>query len=137
MNTFKYPIAEILDILNDLKEIKIYKWETKCWACNKETPRVSYYFFVDSHYAIGDVNKIDEILMQRYPFVKRVFSKTMEQEVVANICIHCGILQGNWFVHEEIYLDIIYQGLDKFFDISIPNPLTLEDLNINKEDPMF
>ena len=75
--------------------------------------------------------------MENYHFVKKIYSKTMEQEVIANTCVYCGSLQGNWFVGEEIILDIIYQGLDKFLDKILPNNLTLEDLALDKEDPMF
>ena len=61
----------------------------------------------------------------------------MEQEVIANSCVYCGSLQGNWFIAEEIVLDIIYQGLDIFLDKTLPNSLTLEDLALDEENPMF
>jgi len=131
------PLEEILEELHALKEIKIYKWERNCWKCEKRTPRVSYYIQVGFDYKIGDIEKIDKILMEKYPFIKKMFSKTMEQEIIANTCIHCGNLQGNWFIGEEIILDIIYQGLDNFLDIILPNNLKIEDLDINKEDQMF
>jgi len=131
------PFKEILEELHDLKEIKIYKWERECWKCKKKTPRVSYYFCAGFNYHIGEIEKIDKILMENYPFVKRIYSKTMEQEVIANTCVYCGSLQGNWFIGEELILDIIYQGLNNFLDIIIPNNLILEDLSFDKEDPMF
>ncbi len=96
------PLKEILEILHKLEEIEIYKWEINCWKCKKKTPQVSYYLNFGFSYKIGDIPKINEDLMEKYSYVKRVFSKTMEQEVIANTCIHCGILQGTWFVHEEI-----------------------------------
>ena len=131
------PFKEISEELQDLREIKIYKWERECWKCKKKTPRVSYYFNAGFSYRIGKIEKIDIFLMKNYPFVKKIYSKTMEQEVIANACVYCGSLQGNWFVGEEIMLDIIYQGLDKFLDKILPNNLTLEDLALDKEDPMF
>ncbi|GAG75394.1 unnamed protein product [marine sediment metagenome] len=131
------PFKEILEELHDLKEIKIYKWERECWKCKKKTPRVSYYFSTGFSYHVGEIEKIDKILMENYPFVKKIYSKTMEQEVIANTCVHCSSLQGNWFIGEEIILDIMYQGLDKFLDIKIPNTLTLEDLPLDKENPML
>lgn len=131
------PFKVISEELQDLKEIKIYKWERECWKCKKKTPRVSYYFNAGFSYHIGEIEKIDRFLMENYPFVKKIYSKTMEQEVIANACVYCGSLQGNWFVGEEIMLDIIYQGLDKFVDKILPNNLTLEDLALDKEDPMF
>jgi hypothetical protein len=30
--------------IDDIKKIKIYKWDISCWKCGKETPRVSYSF---------------------------------------------------------------------------------------------
>ena len=131
------PFKEISEELHDLKEIKIYKWERECWKCNKKTPRVSYYFDAGFTFHIGEIDKIDIILMENYPFVKKINSKTMEQEVIANSCVYCGSLQGNWFIGEEIVSDIIYQGLDKFLDKILPNNLTLEDLVLDEEDPMF
>lgn len=131
------PFKEILEELHTLKDIEIYKWETNCWKCKKKTPRVSYYLNIGFNFSIGNIEIIDKFLMQKYSFVQKVFSKTMKQEVIANTCVHCGILQGNWFIGEEIILDIIYQGFDKFLDIKIPNNLTLEDLSFDKEDPMF
>ena len=136
IETFE-PFKEISEELYDLKEIKIYKWERECWKCKKKTPRVSYYFSASFNFRIGEIEKIDIILMENYPFVKKIYSKTMEQEVIANTCVYCGCLQGNWFIGEEIVSDIIYQGLDKFLDKILPNILTLEDLALDEEDPMF
>ena len=129
------PFKEISEELQDLKEIQIYKWERECWKCKKKTPRVSYYLSAGFNYRIGEIEKIDIILMENYPFVKKIYSKTMEQDVIANTCVHCGSLQGNWFIGEDIVSDIIYQGLD--IDKILPNNLTLEDLALNEEDPMF
>ena len=131
------PFKEISEELRDLKEIKIYKWERECWKCKKKIPRVSYYLSAGFDYHIGEIEKIDKILMGNYPFVKKIYSKTREQEVIANTCIHCSSLQGNWFIGEEIISDIIYQGLDRFLDIKIPNNLTLEDLPLDKENQML
>ena len=131
------PLKEILEELQVLKEIKIFKWERECWKCKKKTPRVSYYFTANFSYHIGDIEKIDVILMENYPFVKKIYSLTMEQEVIANTCVYCGSLQGNFFIGKEIISDVIYQGLDKFLDKKLPNNLTLADLALNEEDPMF
>jgi len=131
------PFKEISEELQDLKETKIFKWEKECWNCKKKTPRVSYYFDAGFSWHIGGIEKIDIILMENYPFVKKIYSKTMEQEVIANTCVYCGSLQGNWFIGEEIVVDIMYQGLDKFLDKILPNNLTLEDLALDEENPMF
>ena len=122
------PYEEAAKKLSDIKEIPIHKWSKKCWKCQEETPIVSYFLTVDSSYNIGDIEKLDKVLMQRYPFVKKIFSKTMGKEVIANTCIHCGSLQGNWFVMEDLF-DIVYSvNLSDFFELPLPNNLTPEDL---------
>jgi hypothetical protein len=95
------PFSRV-DNLSQLKEIKIYKWENYCWKCKKMTPRVSYSFEYKYDYSIEEIHKLDEILLKEYPFVKRIYSKTLEEEVIANTCIHCGSLQGNCFIREEL-----------------------------------
>lgn len=130
------PYNEILEELQSLKEIKIYKWERSCWKCKKKTPRVSYDVVVGYSYHIGSIQKIDEKLMEQYPFVKRKFSYTWGKEIIENLCIHCGELQGNFYISEEL-LFLRYEGLDNFIDIAMPNTLKIEDLDIDWGDPMF
>jgi len=127
------PYEEIVEELSDLKEIPIFKWFKKCWKCQKETTIVSYDFTVGFSFHLGDVEKLDEILMRKYPFVKRTFSKTRREEVIANTCIHCGSLQGNWFIMEDL-IDMAYNRDMKLIDLVLPNNLTAEDLRLNRED---
>ncbi|MFX1392984.1 MAG: HNH endonuclease [Promethearchaeota archaeon] len=129
-------LNKILEELHALKEIEIFNWESNCLICKKKTPRVSYFIDFEFTYSIGDIEKLDKFLMEKYPFVKMDFKNAMEQEVITNTCIHCASSQGNWFIRKELF-DLIYEGLDKFLNIKIPNNLTLDDLNINKIKPMF
>ncbi len=131
------PFKEISEELYARKELFIYKWETDCWKCKKKTTKVSYFLDRPFSYHIGDIEKLDKILMEKYPFVKKVFSKTRGEEVIANTCIHCGRLQGNWFITEEIILDLVNEGLENYVDIKIPITLTPEDLDISEEDPHY
>jgi hypothetical protein len=133
---FFNPYNEVLEELHSLKEILIYRWERNCWKCKRKTPRVSYDIEVNFSYHIGDIQKIDEILMEKYPFVKRKVSYTLGEEVIANICTHCGELQGNFYISEEL-LNLRYEGIDNFIDIVLPNNLKIEDLDIDREDPML
>ncbi|MCK4483016.1 HNH endonuclease [Candidatus Bathyarchaeota archaeon] len=127
------PYEEIIKELSNLKEIPIFKWSKKCWKCQKETPIVSYDFTVGFSFHLGDVEKLDQILMQKYPFVKRTFSKTRREEVIANTCVHCGSLQGNWFIMEDL-INMAYNRDMKLIDLVLSNNLTAEDLHINRED---
>ncbi len=83
-------------------KIPIYQWDGRCWKCGKITPHVSYDFDCGSSHHIGDLSLLDKKLMELYPFIKRVYSHAMKQEVIANTCIHCGSLQGNFFILEEL-----------------------------------
>lgn len=116
-----------IENLADLREIKIYKWDMPCWKCEKDTPRVSYSFCYKFNYSIGNVKKIDERLLEEYSFVKKVFSKTRGEEVIGNICIHCGALQGNWFIMEELS-EIVYEiNMENIIDKKIKIKLTEND----------
>lgn len=83
-------------------KIPIYKWDTHCWKCGKTTPHISYDFDCGSDRSIGDLLLLDIKLMELYPFVKKIYSHTMQHEVIANTCIHCGSLQGNFFILEDL-----------------------------------
>ncbi len=82
--------------------IPIYKWDTYCWKCGKITPHVSYAFCCGTNNSIGSLPLLDRKLMELYLFIKRVYNHTMQQEVIANTCVHCGNLQGNSFISEEL-----------------------------------
>jgi len=119
---------KVIEKLSSLKEIPIYKWSKECWKCQKETPIVSYSFeVVFSPFNIGDIEKLDKILRQKYSFVKKTFSKKMG-EVIANTCVHCGSLQGNWYVMEDLREMVDYENVNRLIDIVLPNNLVFEDL---------
>ena len=124
-----------LEELSGLKEIPIYKWIRTCWSCEKKTTVVSYNFAVFNSHHIGSITKLDEALAEKYSFVKKVYSKTMGREVIANTCIHCGSLQGNWFVMEDL-LELPYEvDMNSLIDLNLTNNLTTEDLHIKVEEP--
>lgn len=112
--------------ISELKEIKIYKWNKDCWKCHKETPHVSYYLVFQGVVlgCIGDIEKLDEILLKEYSFVKKVFSKTQGRKVIGNTCVHCGAYQGNYFIFDEFLHYVIEEDLDK----TIPNILNDNDM---------
>ncbi|MBA7514002.1 hypothetical protein ES705_06020 [subsurface metagenome] len=112
--------------ISELKEIKIYKWNKDCWKCHKETPHVSYCLVFQGVVlgCIGDIEKLDEILLKEYSFVKKVFSKTQGRKVIGNTCVHCGAYQGNYFIFDEFLHYVIEEDLDK----TIPNILNDNDM---------
>jgi hypothetical protein len=130
---------EAVAMLSSIKEIPIYKWKRKCWNCERETLIVNYDLQLDSHFSLGnmgDFEKLDEILIEKYPFVKKVFSKTQGREVIANTCVHCGSLQGSWFIIEDIHeKEAEGEDMNKMIDIVLSNKLTPEDLLIQKGSP--
>ena len=129
------PYEGVIEALLSLKDIKIFKWVKNCWKCHEETPVVTYDFALGYNYHIGEIGKIDQMLMKMYPFVKRVFSKTMEEEVTANICVNCGALQGNWFIMEDlIKMKVEEEDMAELVDTILPINLEIEDIPIEKED---
>lgn len=131
------PQKNLKATLSTLKEIPIFKWFKECWKCQKETPIVTYDLTLGYNFHLGDIEKLDKIVMEKYPFVKRTFSKTRGTQVIANTCVHCGSLQGNWFILEDI-IDMVYsQDMNELIDIVLPNNLTVEDLpfSVNELKP--
>lgn len=135
---FRDPYKTIVEELLALNEIPIFKWSKKCWKCQRKTPIVSYVFSVGYSFNLGDIEKLDEVLMHRYSFVKRVFSKTRGCEVIANTCVHCGSLQGNFFIVEDLIdmgAEPNGENMSELIDIVLPNNLAPEDLGFEKGEP--
>jgi len=125
------PIKEIEVELVKIKEIKTYKWKRKCWKCHKEIPRVTYHLSLGNGYSIGDIEKLDTILMEKYSFVKKTYSYARGEQVIANTCLHCGALQGNFYVIHEDFIFLCNEDIENLIDTVIPNNLTIEDLGIH------
>lgn len=70
------------------------------------------------------------MLLAKYPFVNRIYSKTQRKEVTANTCIHCGSLQGNHFTGQSLlYID--NDSLENKIDSIIHFDLTQNDFDID------
>lgn len=130
-----YEVEErsILEELVKLNEIPVYKWDKVCWKCGKTTPIVSYSFVLDYNYSIGDVAKLDAKLLVEYPFVKRKYSKTRGQEVIANTCIHCESLQGNFFTQQDLLKFDTDESLENKIDTIIRCDLAQSDFDLDEE----
>lgn len=94
-----------------------------CWKCNKETPLIALgaknFFLLEyetndtgiwtryEHPVLfSDITLIEADflaeLQRRFSFFQFTYSKTQEQKVWANICIHCKSLQGDYFNFMEV-----------------------------------
>jgi 5-methylcytosine-specific restriction endonuclease McrA len=127
------PYEDALEEFYALQDIPIYKWSRGCWKCGKQTDVISYHLCVASSRTIGDIEKIDIELMRRYPFVKKVYSKTQKETVIANTCQHCGALQGNWFIGEEDLTEMTPSELEEHIDTKLENTLELADFKLSEE----
>lgn len=126
------PNHDVETKLSELNKIPVYKWTHSCWKCKKETPIVSYHIQVGYNYIIGDIEKLDLELMKLYPWVKRTFSKTMGREVVANTCVECQAIQGNWFVMEELIEFEAIGSLENQKDTFLSIHLNRKDLKFDE-----
>ena len=116
-------IAEYIKRYLEEEGVKIYRWKKTCPRCKKETNVISYFlnyelekcdevFEMVGNIGIGDIPFIDKLLMVKYKNIKLVKSKTINEEYVANICEHCGCLQGHNYVVDdphEIWEDLYHE----------------------------
>jgi len=110
------------NLYNLNQNIPIRRWSQSCWKCGKETEVVSYIIKGGGigNSVIGSHKKLDEILKSEYPFVKDVYSKTMQEWTIGNLCQHCGSFQGNGFIEHNIVWDAALYSYDNSFDIHFP-----------------
>jgi len=133
------PLEIIKETLSSIPIINVYRWSIICWKCRAETPVVTYNFNDGNYdYSIGSVEKLDRILMKRYPFVNRKYSRTREETVTANTCRNCDALQGNFYIGHDLFeMECEGDVLDERIDMTIPNDLKTEDLYRAASDEEF
>jgi len=111
--------------MDGLFDIVILKWRMTCWKCGRETPVVwratvsrgwdkerRGIAIEDNEQWYQDVEPRKSFLIKAskiFPFVRRVYSRTLERFVYGNCCIHCGAYQGNYYVSED-FSDILWYG---------------------------
>jgi len=115
------------------KELPIYKYYKKCWKCSSQTPISTYSFCLNYDYHIGDIKRLDQLLLNRIDSIQKVYSKTQEQDVIANVCTNCGSIQGNWFVMEDI-IEMRSNNIEmkELIDFYVPNTLTEKDIDMQE-----
>ena len=72
-----------------------------CYKCEKPTPVIRLKDDVDCSIAYLNSKNIGIMLNKKYSFFREGHSKTVENTYYANHCIHCGALQGDWYVNME------------------------------------
>ena len=109
-------------LYNLSQSIPIRRWKQTCWKCGNETEVVSYKIEKGgiSNSVIGSHKELDEILKTEYSFVKEVYSKTMQELTIGNICQNCGIFQGNGFIEHDLVWDAGLYSYDNSFDKFFP-----------------
>jgi ssDNA-binding Zn-finger/Zn-ribbon topoisomerase 1 len=141
----KFPNCKFTIKLSDLvfeffsnRGIDIYCWERECYKCKKKTLVYSYFLYysleeLDSIFtvmhglALGDISWLDNFLSHDIETIKKCFSKTTNSSYIANICIHCGALQGRNYVVDdphEIMQDLFHDHcMEKYLykTISVTN----------------
>lgn len=124
-------MSEVQSNISNIKNFKVYKWNFTCYRCHAEIPVASYYFYHEHFHAIGDVQKLDVELKNIYPFIEEKYDKTLGKDIITNYCLLCGLIIDNMFIAQKVGRILISKDLQNFEDTSIPNYLTLKDLNTN------
>ena len=127
--TLDFIDVEEVENLADLTSIIFYKWEWECWKCKEKTPVASYCFVYITVHLLGSVPKLDDLLAQEYSFISKIYRKDLQMDEVANLCIHCGALQGQFYIMEWL-MEMIYCNLGTYEDniIPLPSPLSMMDI---------
>jgi len=112
------------EIENFLEEYQLWAmWETHCWVCGQkikvamDTETWSFNPFgssLRSMWLEDTDDKIESALKTLGVKRELRFSKTMETSYIANVCPHCGALQGDWFIHEEFTDKMLYDPDESF-----------------------
>jgi hypothetical protein len=94
-------------------EVPVITWDMECYSCGKKTPIVwtkdvehDEYTFSITPYSIKDLR---EKIAQKYPFFKVVEKLTQGITQHGNVCVHCGVYQGDWYIKEDL-LEIYVGG---------------------------
>lgn len=122
INLFKnwLPSQEITLIAKNPIYIGLNK--QNCWKCKKDTPVISLgcksfkveelndddelIWELNTDFSFFDYveyipNEIKNIVVDKFPFYKQAFSKTVKSTYWINHCIHCSSIQGDHFLHNE------------------------------------
>lgn len=119
--------------------INIYGWERVCYKCKKTTTVYSYYLmydlFADDYIGVGlgDIECVDEALAKKYSTIKRTYSHTINDHYIANICEHCGALQGKNYVVDDPH-EIWEKLVERKMGQHLVETLSCKELGIKSND---
>ena len=81
-----------------------------CWRCGADMPSIAL-IAPNVHETEGEICVLSYIrelpppvlkwIQQRFPTFRLKFSKTTQSKYYANTCPKCGVLAGDFFLHEE------------------------------------
>jgi competence CoiA-like predicted nuclease len=124
-NAFYSNYEELYFILKSLSTkyiSKVYQFQIQCWKCNKQIDVVWEGVLRGTSY----IDSSPPELSPKYPYLKEVYSKTMEKNVIGNTCPYCRAYQGNFFMRST-FLSYLYEKNKKVID-SFVNKDYSEDL---------
>lgn len=118
--------------------VPIRKWSQKCWSCGKETPMITY-ILKDNEFGdciIGSHIEIDLILQSEYKFVDRNYSNITGQNIIGNLCVHCGKYQSTEFIEDELFFedDVNYEKYFPFDRVLSKGDIKYLDRNENNKE---
>ncbi|MDE3058162.1 MAG: hypothetical protein KGJ59_09430 [Bacteroidota bacterium] len=93
MQRFYAKVAEIAATKQIILPKSYYRYSfCRCWNCKKETLVFSW---------PGKKSNAKPFVEPRPASIQYQFSKTSQMKYWANACIHCGALQGDFFLYNE------------------------------------
>lgn len=127
----------------------------KCFRCQKDTHVIGFgtdsfwdftddeedgeYYWSDALHVISFLDPIPEILFKfvtRNFNYKMRFSKFTQSTSLANCCEHCDVLQGNFFIFDEVDSPFFIYSVNDARNLSIykfklKNDLIVDDIGIS------
>lgn len=120
MTPTRIPMNQSDDFVRLHGPVELASSETECWKCHKVTPVLALLAADVEEFVAGEeperneapsfVYDLDEdalppevqaSLGAAAPNYKPVYSRTLDETTWASICVHCGSLQGAFFMHSE------------------------------------
>lgn len=116
--------------------LKIIK--QKCWACKRGVDAVAAVGYKNTNYGVtyedhhrnshitdcdnNTIQIINENFAQSYGFapLKSMYSKTMGGRVMANSCVYCGSMMGNFFIDQAFFEARYHECVLETDSINIP-----------------
>jgi len=88
---------------------------TSCWRCQQEMPVVALIapHVIAPHFPeaagtvciLSNIEELPEVILRfirdRFPLFQFRYSKMAESRYFANTCPKCGVISGDWYLHDE------------------------------------